>query len=207
MKHSILDQLPRYDRYMGGKGGLDIGYPWLSIGAIVALEQYILRPELHRRETPEQMASRLPKRYLEFGSGGSTVFFARRVEYVRSFETDPKWEPMTRQYLEEHGLTDKVELTLQPLTEAMSLVAALPNDSFDIMLVDHADPLLPRGKIVDRLPLAMVGLPKLKMTGWLVVDNYAMHGMQNFDYAGWAVWHFDDMRYSGRGTLIARRKA
>jgi hypothetical protein len=63
-----------------------------------------------------------------------------------------------------------------------------------------------RGRLVNRLELAMVAVPKLGPNGWIVVDNYATHGMENFDYTGWHVFHFDDLRYSGRGTLIARRK-
>jgi|WetSurSiteA1Bulk_404760.scaffolds.fasta_scaffold132802_1 hypothetical protein len=206
MKGSIIHDLPRYDRYMGGKGGVAIGYPWLSIGAIVALETYICAPGVTRKESPEMAELRRPKRVLEFGSGGSTIFWAKRVEFVQSFELDPKWAPITLQALKDHGVADKVSLFSMTHSEALVAVSALPNESFDLMLVDHADPQLRRGRIINRLTLALCGLPKLKSTGWLVVDNYAMHGMENFDFTNWDIWHFDDMRYSGRGTLIAKRK-
>src|SRR3990167_3536607 len=38
MKGSIVASMPDYGRYLGGKQTLEVGYPWLSIGAITALE-------------------------------------------------------------------------------------------------------------------------------------------------------------------------
>jgi predicted O-methyltransferase YrrM len=201
MKGSIITSLPRYDRFLGGRGTLEIGYPWLSVGAIVALEQAIFR----KAETNQP-----PKRVLEFGSGGSTVFFAQRAEYVESVESDTRWAPATRAELEKRGLADRVRLTSCTTLESMAWVAGLGDQSFDLLLVDHAadETITHRGerRAFSRLPLALVGLPKLRPTGWLVVDNYALHGMEAFDYTGWDTWIFDDLRYSGRGTLIARRR-
>ena len=200
MRGSIIHDLPRYERYLGGRGGMEIGFPWLSIGAIVALEKYIFE----KRE-----ANAPPRRVLEFGSGGSTVFFARRADHVESIETDATWAPRTREAIVGHGLTSKVTLHSCSTPESERIVAGLPDGSFDLLLVDHAadESITSRHarRNFSRLPLALIGLRKLAETGWLVVDNYALHGMQGFDYTGWDVWIFDDLRYSGRGTLIARR--
>ena len=201
MKGSILSQLPRYDRFLGGKGTLEVGYPWLSVGAILALEGVIFRVD---------QAHQAPKRVLELGSGGSTVFFAKRAESVLTVETDPTWAPLTLQALERHGVASKVFLQACTNAESERYVNAQPNSSFDLMLVDHAADHMVVGRgarhAFSRLPLALIALPKLRSTGWLVVDNYALHGMEAFDYTGWETWVFDDMRYSGRGTLIARRR-
>jgi len=205
VRGSIIHDLPRYERYMGGKNSLDIGYAWLTVGALIALEQYILQDGILRKETPEMRDARYPKRVLELGSGGSTIFWSKRVPHVTSVETDPAWAPMTEAALVKHGVREKVELIATPHADALQRVAAMPDASYDLLLVDHADPTLRRGRIVNRLELAKVAVPKLGPNGWLVVDNYRMHGMENFDYTGWHVWNFDDMRYSGRGTLIARR--
>ena len=197
MRGSIIHELPKYHRYLGGKAGTDIGYPWLTLGAIVALEQYIFKTDP------------VPKRVLEFGSGGSTIFFARRAEFVQSIETDRNWMPRTADAIRLHGLEDKVSLCLGTNPETEAFVGSLPDASFDLMLVDHAADETVVGRSArrsfSRKPLALLGLPKLQSNGWLVVDNYTLHGMQSFDYTGWDVWLFDDMRYSGRGTLIARR--
>lgn len=201
MKGSIIHDLPRYDRFLGGKGTLDVGYPWLSVGAILAIEQCIFR-------TAE--TTRPPKRVLEFGSGGSTIFFARLADQVVSVETDRGWAPRTVEALERNGLAGKVSLAICSNPESERFVAALPDRSFDLLLVDHAADHTVVGngprRAFSRLPLALVGIPKLQPNGWLVVDNYGTHGMQEFDYTGWETWVFDDMRYSGRGTLIARRR-
>jgi predicted O-methyltransferase YrrM len=201
VKGSIIHDLPRYDRFLGGKGTLEIGYPWLSVGAILALEQVVFRVA---------DANQPPKRVLEFGSGGSTIFFAKRSEHVTSIETDRGWAPRTAEALERNGLAGKVDLVVCTNPESERYVAALPDRSFDLLLVDHAadETVVGRGArhAFSRLPLALVGLPKLKPTGWLCVDNYALHGMSDFSYTGWETWVFDDMRYSGRGTLIARRR-
>lgn len=201
MNGSIIHSLPRYDRFLGGKGSIDIGYPWLTVGAILALEKVVFRGYL---PTDPQ-----PRTVLEFGSGGSTIFFARLAEHVRSYESDPEWTERMLVALKAHGVDEKVRLECHTTAGLSEAVSALPDNSFDILLVDHAaDPTITgraQRRAFNRLPHALVGLRKLKPDGWLVVDNYATHGMQNFDYTGWDVWLFDDMQYSGRGTLIARR--
>lgn len=200
MKGSILASLPEYGRYLGGKGTLDGGFPWLSIGAIVALEQTVFRADA---------TNQIPKRVLEFGSGGSTIFFAKRAEYVRSIETDKGWAPRTKEALERHGVADKVELTVCSNAESEQIVAALPDDSFDLLLVDHAadETITGRGarRAFSRLPLALIGMRKLKTSGFFVADNYFCHGLENLNLTGWQVFLFDDLQYSGRGTLLARR--
>lgn len=192
MRGSILDALPSYHRFIAGKGTIEIGFPWLTVGAILALEQSVVRPQ---------------SRVIELGSGGSTIFFARRAAHVLSFETDSAFAPRVASALEAGGLADKVRLVCATLADQEAIIAAEPDASFDILLVDHADPNLRRHRIpVDRLPLAMVALPKLAHHGFLVVDNYTIHGMDRFNWRGWSVWRFDDMNYQGMGTLIARRR-
>jgi hypothetical protein len=120
------------------------------------------------------------------------------------------WAPRTTEALERNGLAAKVVFAVCTNPESERFVASLPDRSVDLLLVDHAADHTVVGngarRAFSRLPLALVGLPKLQPNGWLVVDNYATHGMQDFDYTGWETWVFDDMRYSGRGTLIARRR-
>jgi len=200
MKGSIIRDMPSYGRYLGGRGGLEIGFPWLALGAIVALEQCIFNADA---------TNDVPKRVLEFGSGGSTIFFAKRAEYVRSIECDKGWAPRTQDALVRHGVADKVELTACTNAESEVIVAALPDRSFDLLLVDHSadETVVGRGarRSFSRKPLALIGMKKLCANGFLVIDNYSMHGCENIDLSGWDTFLFDDLRYSGRGTLLARR--
>ena len=206
MRHTIINKIPTYSHFLGGHKTLEVGYPWLSIGSIVALEYTIFSTSARVGNayhcTP-------PKQVLEFGSGGSTIFFAHRAEHVTSIETDANWAPRTAEALRWHGVQDKVSLHVCSNPESERFVASFVDGFYDLLLVDHAaDETVPgRGakRAFSRKPLALIGAQKLASNGWMVVDNYSVHGMQDYDWTGWSVWIFDDMQYSGRGTLIARR--
>lgn len=77
--------VPRYLRT--GIGGhrtpLELSLPWISWKAIDALDA-ILKPGM---------------RAFEYGTGGSTVFLAKRCAHVRSVEENEEWFAKTRQAL------------------------------------------------------------------------------------------------------------
>jgi len=206
LRHTIINKIPTYSHFLGGHKTLEVGYPWLSIGSIVALEYTIFSTSARVGNayhcTP-------PKQVLEFGSGGSTIFFAHRAEHVTSIETDANWAPRTAEALRWHGVQDKVSLHVCSNPESERFVASFVDGFYDLLLVDHAadETVLGRGakRAFNRKSLALIGEKKLASNGWMVVDNYSVHGMQDYDWTGWSVWIFDDMQYSGRGTLIARR--
>src|SRR5262245_18982304 len=60
---------------INGKTSLDLELPWFSYAAIDFLEDY-LEPNMS---------------VCEYGSGGSTLFFAKRTRSVFSIENDPRW--------------------------------------------------------------------------------------------------------------------
>src|SRR5215203_492131 len=60
---------------VNGKTPLDLQIPWFSYAAIDFLEKYIKR----------EMT------VCEYGSGGSTLFFAERAKSVYSIEDNAKW--------------------------------------------------------------------------------------------------------------------
>src|SRR3954452_8270654 len=72
---------------VNGKSPLDLEIPWFSYAAIDFLEPW-LRPDMT---------------VCEYGSGGSTLFFARRVKSVFSIEDNPKWFELVSQRLKEKG--------------------------------------------------------------------------------------------------------
>jgi SAM-dependent methyltransferase len=115
-------------------------WPWLTAEANSCLASF-LQPD---------------HRVLEFGAGGSTVFFARRAGKVCSVEGNPEWSSKVRGWLKEYELEDKVELC----SEAQFNVDGV-GDDFDLILVDGGD----------RLRHAEESLEMLRPGGWLVVDN------------------------------------
>lgn len=71
-----------------GKTPLDDALPWVNFAAIDFLRQY-LRPEM---------------RVFEFGSGGSTLFFAQLAREVVSVEHNPEWCQKVREALQRQNL-------------------------------------------------------------------------------------------------------
>ena len=69
--------VPSYLRFLPlwGRSPTEVELPWMAFGAIRHLKRY-LRP-VHT--------------VFEFGSGGSSLFFARRAARVLSVENDPAW--------------------------------------------------------------------------------------------------------------------
>src|SRR4051812_42929407 len=80
---------------LNGKTPLDLELPWFSYAAIDFLQGY-LKPCMN---------------VCEYGSGGSTLFFARRTESVFSIEDNPRWFELVSRRLAEQSVAN-VELTL-----------------------------------------------------------------------------------------------
>ena len=180
---TIISQISSRKDFFKGKGLLEIGCCWLSFGAIIALE-HILKPDM---------------KVLELGSGGSSLFFARRVKEVHSVETDPLWHKAVCKSLKDFKnahvlLVDKRELN--------GLILREPNEFYDVILVDigRTPDYTP-----DRLKMALNAIPKLKTGGYLILDNYEKYGNDLFPYKNFNVYTFDEFGYSGKGTRILEK--
>jgi predicted O-methyltransferase YrrM len=126
--------------------------PWLTPGAVRLLGS-LLRP---------------CDWGVEFGSGRSTTWFARRVAHLTSVEHDPQWYASVRDALAERGLAN-VDHVLAPW------VADLPGDQSD-----YAGVLRRFGEqsldfaLIDgtyREHTARLTLPRIKPGGLLIIDN------------------------------------
>jgi protein-L-isoaspartate O-methyltransferase len=96
---------------------------------------------------------------LEFGSGMSTLFFARRCRRVVSIESDPAWYRRMLEIFAELGITN-VDLRLRDRA-AYTSHPDLPDGSFDLVVVD--------GIIRDRtMPVAV---RKARPGGYVFMDN------------------------------------
>lgn len=96
---------------------------------------------------------------LEFGSGMSTVWFARRCGLLVSVETDGAWHRAVTSMLRERGL-DNVDYRLRDKSEA-HLVTDYEDSSFDLALVDG-----PRRDLT-----VMTAIAKVKPGGYIYLDN------------------------------------
>ncbi|MBI1346072.1 hypothetical protein GC163_07265 [bacterium] len=142
-------------------------HPWMTYRAIQWLKG-TLRPEM---------------RVFEFGSGGSTLFFAERVAQVIAVEHDPIWYQQVQQTLSTSHLSNcQVQLVPQtPATEGpqdiyvgekrvktggrfeayAKSIDAYPDRHFDLVAVDG----------LARLACIQHAVSKIKPGGYLILDN------------------------------------
>ena len=179
---TIITEIPDYRTFLRGEKSLEIGYPWLTFGAILALEK-ILKD------------SRGKFNVLECGSGGSTLFFEKRCKQVLSLEHNTVWTEMVKDKLKRGN----VELVCFSNRRLRKIIRKQKDGCFDLILIDNgsgAKTYVHRQSMLDDCQ------SKLKIGGWLVIDNYSR---LNFDYSNYKVYTFDMFRYSGTGTKICKR--
>ncbi len=123
--------------------------PWLGYRAVKCLDE-LIEPDW---------------RILEFGSGMSTSWFARRCAFVLSLETDRRWFANVRVHLERAGL-ENVDCRLCSATadgdpDYSGAISDHGDSAFDLALVDGA-----------RRDLALeVALALVKPGGYVFLDN------------------------------------
>jgi predicted O-methyltransferase YrrM len=102
---------------------------------------------------------------LELGSGRSTVWFARRAGSVISFEDNEFWHARTRERVGELGLGN-VDLRLGPVEDLPGAVAGLPDDAFDLVVVDFLE-----APTVNRVDVLKPAMKKVRAGGLLLLDD------------------------------------
>jgi predicted O-methyltransferase YrrM len=121
--------------------------PWLTPDSISAL-QTMLRPT---------------DRGIEWGSGRSTAWFAKRMAHLTSVECEPEWYEKVKAELQKTGLSN-VDYQFKPRTppdDFVGVVDQFRDDSLDFALVDS----------LERFRCAMAATRKIRIGGILVVDN------------------------------------
>lgn len=114
---------------LNDKTPLDLEIPWFSYSAIDFLEGF-LKPHMT---------------VCEYGSGGSTLFFARRTKSVVSIEDNPKWFELVSRRLQEKSIANAT-LKLAPFDfknpvgfENSEYLNAIPDEPFDVIVVDGSE--------------------------------------------------------------------
>jgi hypothetical protein len=114
---------------LGRKTPADLELPWFAYAAIDFLDDF-LQPDMT---------------VCEYGSGGSTLFFARRVQWVFSIEDNPQWFNLVSERLRVKSISN-VNLKLCPFDfknptgfETSDYLQAIPNQRFDVIVVDGSE--------------------------------------------------------------------
>jgi predicted O-methyltransferase YrrM len=102
---------------------------------------------------------------LELGAGRSTVWFARRAGRVVSLEDNGFWAEQVRDRLHELGL-ENVELRQLPVEAFAADVEALPDETFDLVVMDFLE-----APTVSRVDVLKPAMTKVKPGGLLLLDD------------------------------------
>jgi SAM-dependent methyltransferase len=108
---------------------LDFEIPWFSYAVIDFLKEFL---------QPHMLA-------FEYGSGGSTLFLARRVKFVFSVEDNRVWFERVSQVLDNKKISN-VNIQLRPFDfknpvgfEDSAYLKALHAQSFDVIIIDGSE--------------------------------------------------------------------
>lgn len=120
--------------------------PWLTKDAIRILSSLIKDQDIA----------------LEFGSGRSTIWFAKKIKFLTSIEHDHVWYKKIMKDLQHNNLMDRVSYNFMSDREQyLSILNKFENNSVDFALID--------GIFRDEISVRIV--PKIKNNGFLIVDN------------------------------------
>lgn len=120
--------------------------PWISYDAAKRLEAFMAES---------------PRSVLEFGSGNSTLWFAKRAALLHSVEHNPDWYQKLQEMLAKTEKRGTVLHELRETEEGYSTFRTDSDDLWDIILIDG----------IWRLPVAHHHVEKLAPDGILYLDN------------------------------------
>ena len=130
------------------------GLPWFTPQAVEFLQDFLLQTDAG----------------LEFGSGRSTLWFARRVQHLTSVEHNPEWSARVTTSLSKQKITN-VDLIHQPRLQGPSpdvfnsgyvlVTAKFMKESLDFVSIDG----------IYRAECTIRSIPLLKPGAILIIDN------------------------------------
>ena len=127
-------------------------HPWLTYAMVNILETVLKKTDIG----------------LEFGSGRSTLWFAKRVQNLISVEHDPFWYEKISIQLQSHESGSKVKYHLfkdgkteLAESEYVKFINSIPKETLDFILIDG----------VCRDHCANHSLSRIKSGGFLIIDN------------------------------------
>jgi len=190
-----LAQLPVW-----GRRPVDLELPWWSYGAIRHFAG-LLEPA---------------HRVFEFGSGGSSLFTARRAASLLAVENNPAWQKLVVDIARQKGLAN-LACELHPLADdglatfqESSFCRRVTSDQWDVVIIDcHCGFQAGRYGVIRPAAFA-AALPHIKSGGLIVLDDSWMYPELLAPRAGWEIRDFTGLgpcRYGVTSTAILRRAA
>ena len=146
---------------------------------------------------------------LELGTGGSTLFLAKRVKWVYAVETSEEWYNTVNSKLSDNGIFNVNYYLLKEEQDIVNLILSKDTTSVTVLSVDTQGGYN-RSLLLDTF-LSKGVTDKLKM---IIIDNYSHDGLfpnhhnKNIMeyYPNWEYFSYDADRYAGNGTRIYLKK-
>ena len=128
---------------------------------------------------------------LELGSGASTAWFAARAKSVLSFENDPAWHHRV-------SAPANCRIELASLEDTLLRVQGMPDDSFDLVVVDSNEE-----PGIGRVDFARAAASKVRHGGLLVFDDLDReeHPAGDSLFADWEAHRFIGIKGQPLTTL------
>ncbi len=132
--------------------------PWLTPIAIDLIDQWLQSEDVG----------------VEFGSGRSTIWFAKRVAFLTSVENNPDWYQRIQQWLDEANL-ENVEYFLRGEDDTMTDHKRASNYLSPVIDIvsEHLDFALVDGRWRSQCANALI--PKLRPGGLMIIDNINLY--------------------------------
>lgn len=181
-----------------GRTPIGMQLPWWSYGAIRYMDRYLTSTH----------------RVFEYGSGGSSLFLARRAAAVVAVENDPAWHRLVVDTAAAHGLAH-LSCELHPLSDdslasfrRSEFSRRIAADVWDVVVIDcHCGfNEAPFGVI---RPAAFAdALERVRPGGLIVLDDSWMFPDLLLPRDGWTITTFQGLgpcRYGTTSTAILQR--
>jgi hypothetical protein len=151
--------------------GREVDGPWINAPAVRYLRT-IVQPQW---------------RVFEFGSGRSTVWYAKHVASVVAIESAPQWH---REVQEKLSSAENAAVELMPAREFPARIEREQDQAFDLIVVDGPDHDESGSRLppeLDRTGCVSAAIPKLRPGGVLLLDNSDEPRYRTVDgiLAGW----------------------
>ncbi len=102
---------------------------------------------------------------VELGSGRSTLWLGRHAGRVIAYEDNPWWIGRAREMIHGSGL-ENVEIRERPITAYADELAALADDSIDLLVIDFLE-----SPEAERIDAVRAGMTKVRPGGLLLLDD------------------------------------
>ena len=145
---------------------------------------------------------------LDLGSGGSSMFYARRCLHVYAIETEEPWFNYVSTAITKNQLENTITYNYYPGTDSIIKNFNFNENTFDVISVDTQ-------LGTNRTALLELALPKLKKDGIIILDNWGYRKLfpkiyflspelliEKYNLINYSAFDFTDPAWLGNGTRI-----